>query len=114
MCVAISRKQGRERTALLLVPKTKDITGTVFVDLMAAYDTVNHCILLLKVARMITKQNYCQHLRSLISRGVREEEQVAYTKEQTTTGFCFGTKPCSISTEMASLNSQTYTQVHIC
>ena len=47
--------------------ETKDITGTVFVDLTAAYDTVNHRILLLKVARMIKNKNIVNILRSLLS-----------------------------------------------
>ena len=47
--------------------ETKDITGTVFVDLTAAYDTVNHRILLLKVARMIKNKAIVNILRSLLS-----------------------------------------------
>ena len=47
--------------------ETKDITGTVFVDLTAAYDTVNHRILLLKVARMTKNKKMVDIIRSLLS-----------------------------------------------
>ena len=46
--------------------ETKDITGTVFVDLTAAYDTVNHRILLLKVAKMTKNRNTVNIIRSLL------------------------------------------------
>ena len=45
----------------------KKITGTVFVDLTAAYDTVNHRILLLKVARMTHDARIVRILQSLLS-----------------------------------------------
>ena len=45
----------------------KNITGTVFVDLTAAYDTVNHRILLLKVARMVKNKTTVNIIKSLLS-----------------------------------------------
>ena len=45
----------------------KNITGTVFVDLTAAYDTVNHRILLLKVARMVKNKTIVNIIKSLLS-----------------------------------------------
>ena len=47
--------------------ETKDITGTVFVDLTAAYDTVNHRILLLKVAKMMRNKPIVNIIKSLLS-----------------------------------------------
>ena len=47
--------------------ETKNVTGTVFVDLTAAYDTVNHRILLLKVAKMTRNRNTVNIIRSLLS-----------------------------------------------
>ena len=47
--------------------ETKNVTGTVFVDLTAAYDTVNHSILLLKVAKMTRNRNTVNIIRSLLS-----------------------------------------------
>ena len=44
----------------------KLITGTVFVDLTAAYDTVNHRILLLKVAKMTNNKKLVGVLQSLL------------------------------------------------
>ena len=44
----------------------KQITGTVFVDLTAAYDTVNHKILLLKVAKMTKNKKIVSILQSLL------------------------------------------------
>ena len=65
------------RTSTLLVfvvfPYIEDgfnenkITGTVFVDLTAAYDIVNHRILLLKVARMTHDAKIVRILQSLLS-----------------------------------------------
>ena len=46
--------------------ETKQITGTVFVDLTAAYDTVNHRILLLKVAKMIKNKKIVNIIQSLL------------------------------------------------
>ena len=43
------------------------ITGTVFVDLTAAYDTVNHRLLLLKVAKVIRNPNIVRIIQSLLS-----------------------------------------------
>ena len=43
------------------------ITGTVFVDLTAAYDTVNHRALLMKVARMIKNTAIVSIIRSLLT-----------------------------------------------
>ena len=43
------------------------ITGTVFVDLTAAYDTVNHRLLLLKVAKVIRNRNTILIIQSLLS-----------------------------------------------
>ena len=45
----------------------KSITGTVLVDLTAAYDTVNHRILLLKVARIIKNKPIVNMIQSLLS-----------------------------------------------
>ena len=45
----------------------KQITGTVFVDLTAAYDTVNHRILLLKVAKMIKNKKIVNIIQSLLT-----------------------------------------------
>ena len=44
----------------------KLITGTVFVDLTAAYDTVNHRILLLKVAKMTNNKKIVGVIQSLL------------------------------------------------
>ena len=44
----------------------KQITGTVFVDLTAAYDTVNHKTLLLKVAKMIKNKKILSIIQSLL------------------------------------------------
>ena len=44
----------------------KQITGAVFVDLTAAYDTVNHRRLLLKVARMIKNRKIVSIIKSLL------------------------------------------------
>ncbi|GFR86692.1 RNA-directed DNA polymerase from mobile element jockey [Elysia marginata] len=44
----------------------KQITGTVFVDLTAAYDTVNHKILLLKVAKMIKNKKIVSNIQTLL------------------------------------------------
>ena len=44
----------------------KMITGTVFVDLTAAYDTVNHRILLLKVAKTIRNKRIVGIIQSLL------------------------------------------------
>ena len=44
----------------------KMITGTVFVDLTAAYDTVNHRILLLKVAKTIRNKQIVNIIESLL------------------------------------------------
>ena len=47
--------------------ENKTVTGAVFVDLTAAYDTVNHRKLLLKVARMIRNNKIVQIIQSLLS-----------------------------------------------
>ena len=44
----------------------KQVTGAVFVALTAAYDTVNHRILLLKVARMIKNKKIVSIIKSLL------------------------------------------------
>ena len=44
----------------------KQVTGAVFVDLTAAYDTVNHRILLLKVARITKNTKIVRILQSLL------------------------------------------------
>ncbi|GFS15522.1 RNA-directed DNA polymerase from mobile element jockey [Elysia marginata] len=44
----------------------KQITGTVFVDLTAAYDTVNQKILLLKVAKMIKNKKIVSIIQTLL------------------------------------------------
>ena len=46
--------------------ETKQITGTVFVDLTAAYDTVNHRGLLLKIARMTKSRHLVNVIASLL------------------------------------------------
>ncbi len=47
--------------------ETKQITGAVFVDLTAAYDSVNHRTLLLKVAQTIQNSTLVQIIESLLS-----------------------------------------------
>ena len=42
------------------------ITGTVFVDLSAAYDTINHRKLILKVAKMVNNSNTVGIIRSIL------------------------------------------------
>ena len=42
-------------------------TGTVFVDLTAAYDTINHRTLLVKVAKMIRNKRIVSIIQSLLS-----------------------------------------------
>ncbi len=44
----------------------KQITGTVFVDLTAAYDTVNHKTLLLKVVKLIKNKKIVSIIQSLL------------------------------------------------
>ena len=44
----------------------KQITGTVFVDLTAAYDTVNHKLLLLKVAKTIKNRKIVSIIQTLL------------------------------------------------
>ena len=46
--------------------ETKQITGAVFVDLSAAYDTVNHRSLLLKIARMTKSRHLVNVIASLL------------------------------------------------
>ena len=46
--------------------KWNQITGTVFVDLTAAYDTTNHKTLLQKVAQMIRNKNIVPIIQSLL------------------------------------------------
>ena len=45
----------------------KKITGTVFVDLTAAYDTVNHRLLLNKVAKVVKNSRIVTIIQSLLS-----------------------------------------------
>ena len=45
----------------------KQITGTVFVDLTAAYDTVNHRLLLNKVAKVVKNSRIVSIIQSLLS-----------------------------------------------
>ena len=45
----------------------KQITGTVFVDLTAAYDTVNHRLLLLKLAKTIKNSSIIKIIQSLLT-----------------------------------------------
>ena len=47
--------------------ETKQITGAVFVDLTAAYDTVNHRALLFKVAKMVKNTTIVHIIESLLS-----------------------------------------------
>ena len=47
--------------------ENKLITGTVFVDLTAAYDTVNHRALLLKVSKIVRNTTIVQIIESLLS-----------------------------------------------
>ena len=44
----------------------REITGTVFVDLTAAYDTVNHKLLLFKVANMVKNKTILAIIQSLL------------------------------------------------
>ena len=46
--------------------EAKKITGTVFVDLTAAYDTVNHRALLLKVAQIVQNSTLVRIIESLL------------------------------------------------
>ena len=46
--------------------ENKQITGAVFVDLTAAYDTVNHRILQLKIARMTRNKRIVEIFQSLL------------------------------------------------
>jgi len=46
--------------------KRKQSTGTVFVDLPPAYDTVNHKTLLLKAAQMIRNKKIVSIIQSLL------------------------------------------------
>ena len=79
--------------------ETKDITGTVFVDLTAAYDTVNHRILLLKVAKMMGNKTIVNIIKSLLSNrrffcgNEWQEEQMANPKEWPAPGIRPGTNP---------------------
>ena len=47
--------------------ETKQITGAVFVDLTAAYDTVNHRALLFKVAKMVKNTTIVHLIASLLT-----------------------------------------------
>ena len=47
--------------------ETKQITGAVFVDLTAAYDTVNHRLLLNKVAKVVKNAKIFKIIQSLLS-----------------------------------------------
>ncbi|KAK3890529.1 hypothetical protein Pcinc_005503 [Petrolisthes cinctipes] len=47
--------------------ETKHITGTIFVDLTGAYDTVNHRTLLLKVAQMVRNSTLVRIIESLLA-----------------------------------------------
>ena len=74
------------------------ITGAVFVDLSAAYDTVNHRRLLSKVLEMtgdvqLTDRLDTHHaVKQTLLRGAeREEEPLATTTKPTTTGKCTDT-----------------------
>ena len=73
------------------------ITGAVFVDLSAAYDTVNHRRLLSNVLEMTGDVQLTDLIRTMLEkqtllRGVqREEEPLATTTKRTTTGKCTGT-----------------------
>ena len=69
-------------------------TGAVFVDLSAAYDTVNHRRLLSKVLDMTGDVHLTDLIRTMLEnrRGAeREEEPLATTTKWTTTGKCTGT-----------------------
>jgi len=46
--------------------ENKQIAGAVFVDLTAAYDTVNHRSLLLKVAKMLKNTTIVRIIESLL------------------------------------------------
>ena len=45
----------------------KQVTGTVFVDLSAAYDTVNHRQLIIKAAKMLKSRRLIEALQSILS-----------------------------------------------
>ena len=73
------------------------ITGAVFVDLSAAYDTVNHRRLLSNVLEMTGDVHLTDLIRTMLEsstllRGAeREEEPLATTTKWITTGKCTGT-----------------------
>ena len=72
------------------------ITGAVFVDLSAAYDTVNHRRLLSKMSEMPGDVHLTDLIRTMLeSRPFfvcsEWEEPLATTTKQTTTGKCTGT-----------------------
>ena len=46
--------------------ETRNITGAVFIDLTAAYDTINHRALLLKVGQMIKNTKIVHIIESLL------------------------------------------------
>ena len=87
----------------------RPITGAVFVDLSAAYHTVNHRRLLTKVLEM-TGDVLTDLIRTLIAgkqallRGAeREEEPLATTTKRITTGKCTGTDVIQHLHQMTSL-----------
>ena len=76
------------------------ITGAVFVELSAAYDTVDHRRILNKVLKMTGDVHLTDLIRTMLENRrffvVREEELLATTTKRTTTGKCTGTDNSSI------------------
>ena len=76
------------------------ITGAVFVELSAAYDTVDHRRPLSKVLKMTGDVHLTDLIRTMLESRrffvVREEELLATTTKRTTTGKCTGTDNSSI------------------
>ena len=74
--------------------ETKQITGAVFVDLTAAYDTVNHRILLLKIAKVIKNKRIVRIIESLLKKQTVfcgngwKKKQVSHPEKWTPTRFC--------------------------
>ena len=73
--------------------ETRKITGAIFIDLTAAYDTINHRELLLKVGQMIKNSKIVHIIESLLRnrRNGRQTTSVEVTEERPTTRLCLGT-----------------------
>ena len=72
------------------------ITGTAFVDLSAAYDTVNHRLLIQKLYKTTLDSQLCRVIQNLLSdrrfyvelNNERSRWRIQKTKERSTTGEC--------------------------